>query len=618
MGQGASSGGAGGAGSRAAAHSAPAKTCYYELLAVSRTATQDEIKKAYRRKALELHPDRNYNDVERATKLFAEVQTAYEVLSDEQERAWYDSHRDAILRGHAPGSGGDEAQAAPIGVTTTEDVMGWFSHFSVRMSFADDGAPGEFYTTVRAAFETLYAEEVAAAEWEGVDVPQRYPGFGGARDTYKEGRVREFYAAWAQFRTLKSFAWRDVYRLSDAPDRRVKRMMEKENAKAREAARREYNEAVEQFVKFVRKRDPRYTPNSQSEAQRLEEVRKMSQLQAERMRRENAERRANYKAAAWTRVDEASVEEVGAETDEEGDGEGEGETGDEEEEQEEVTFECIVCRKKFGSQGQMNAHEQSKKHAKAVWQLKKQMLKENREFDLDRDVRGRETVLMEDSEEELGSGEEGEGEAEGEEGDAVREIEEALRKAELEKTYKTEEVVDDGDDDEDVPSSADEQPVSNPADSTAAAPPSDPTATDPTSDPASDATDNSDSDHIPTSAFTARVLGDLTPSSPTSSTTPSTTTTTTATPTTSTTTTTTKPAPKLGAAKAKRLKKSQAAASAAGDKGATHELQCSGCAMEFGSKTKLFAHLQKNPGHARLVGGGAGGGGGGKGKKGKR
>jgi len=92
------------------------KTCYYEVLEVDRHATDDEcdplatpdskstdpsdrIKKAYRRKALELHPDRNYGDVDNATMKFAEVSSAYEVLSDPQERAWYDSHRESILRG---------------------------------------------------------------------------------------------------------------------------------------------------------------------------------------------------------------------------------------------------------------------------------------------------------------------------------------------------------------------------------------------------------------------------------------------------------------------------------------------------------------------------------------
>ena len=94
------------------AESTPAqeeKTSYYELLGVERSATEDELKKAYRRKALLLHPDKNRGDEERATKVFAEVQAAYEVLSDPQERAWYDSHESSILRGDGA-AGGEDVQ----------------------------------------------------------------------------------------------------------------------------------------------------------------------------------------------------------------------------------------------------------------------------------------------------------------------------------------------------------------------------------------------------------------------------------------------------------------------------------------------------------------------------
>lgn len=57
---------------------------YYQLLEVSADATQDEIKRSYRRLCLIHHPDKNVDDPEAATVRFSELQAAYEVLSDEQ------------------------------------------------------------------------------------------------------------------------------------------------------------------------------------------------------------------------------------------------------------------------------------------------------------------------------------------------------------------------------------------------------------------------------------------------------------------------------------------------------------------------------------------------------
>lgn len=61
------------------------KTCYYEILELRRDASADEIRKAYRRQALLLHPDKNMDNVEEATQKFALVQAAYEILSDPDE-----------------------------------------------------------------------------------------------------------------------------------------------------------------------------------------------------------------------------------------------------------------------------------------------------------------------------------------------------------------------------------------------------------------------------------------------------------------------------------------------------------------------------------------------------
>jgi molecular chaperone DnaJ len=65
------------------------KRDYYEVLGVSRQATADEIKKAYRKLAMQYHPDRNANNTEAAEK-FKEISEAYEVLSDPKKRPQYD------------------------------------------------------------------------------------------------------------------------------------------------------------------------------------------------------------------------------------------------------------------------------------------------------------------------------------------------------------------------------------------------------------------------------------------------------------------------------------------------------------------------------------------------
>ncbi len=67
------------------------KRCYYEVLEVSREASAGEIKKSYRRLAMQYHPDKNPDDKDAEDK-FKEIGEAYEILTDDQKRAAYDRY----------------------------------------------------------------------------------------------------------------------------------------------------------------------------------------------------------------------------------------------------------------------------------------------------------------------------------------------------------------------------------------------------------------------------------------------------------------------------------------------------------------------------------------------
>src|SRR4051794_21302058 len=75
---------------------------YYETLGVARTASDDDIKKAYRKLAMTYHPDRNNGSLE-AEEKFKSITEAYDVLRDANKRATYDRYGEAGLRGGAGG-----------------------------------------------------------------------------------------------------------------------------------------------------------------------------------------------------------------------------------------------------------------------------------------------------------------------------------------------------------------------------------------------------------------------------------------------------------------------------------------------------------------------------------
>ena len=333
---------------------------HYDVLGISQDATDEEIKTAYRKTALKWHPDRNFGNVEEATRQFADAQIAYEVLSEANDRAWYDRHRASILRGENVTGDGEAAYDAGLGVA---DLMPYFNKFFTAT--VDDSKNG-FFVQVRTLFVQLRAEEEIACGDAGRDMVD-YPDFGDSRTS--DHQVKAFYKTWSRFYSEKSFEWADKYMTRQAPDRRVRRAIDKENNKARMAERKDYNDTVHQLVSAIKKRDFRYIVNKVSAKQRQRELLESTRLQAAAARKAHVDQLEDFEEQAWQKVDAKGQEE----------------TEMHEYDWVETQIECVACNKTFKNERTYNAHERSKKHQQAVRKLKREMRKEAAELSLSDD-----------------------------------------------------------------------------------------------------------------------------------------------------------------------------------------------------------------------------------------
>lgn len=334
--------------------------CCYEVLGVERDAGDEEIKKSYRKLALKWHPDKNQDNNEESTRIFTEIQQAYEVLSDPQERAWYDKHREQIIRG------GDDY------VDNSVNLMKYFS-VSVYCGYGDDEQG--FYAVYTNAFRIIAKEDAEFATDEDLEVPE----FGTSSSDYEEV-VQPFYAFWQSYSTFKTYVWLEKYNIREAPNRRVQRLMEKDNKKIRDAAKKERNEEVRALVKFVRKRDKRVKAYLELLKEKDEERKRLTEQKRLEALRKREKMFEEYKEESWATLSglEEDLAQMNTHLDSEFGKDNdvtESQSDDEEVEQ----FYCVACDKAFKTEKALVNHEKSRKHKDKVTAIKREMAENEQE-----------------------------------------------------------------------------------------------------------------------------------------------------------------------------------------------------------------------------------------------
>ena len=160
-----------------------AKRDYYEVLGVSKGASDDEIKKAYRKLAIKYHPDKNPGDKEAEAK-FKEINEAHDVLSDKQKRARYDQFGHAGVGGAGFGGGGNPFEGGNFnfnGQSFNFDFGGGGGLDDILGSLFGFGGPrrprrgADYQTSVTITFEEAIFGTTKTVSADGKDIKIKIP-----------------------------------------------------------------------------------------------------------------------------------------------------------------------------------------------------------------------------------------------------------------------------------------------------------------------------------------------------------------------------------------------------------------------------------------------------------
>jgi DnaJ family protein A protein 5 len=245
----------------------------------------------------------------------------------------YDDHREQILSDNQ----------APSSEISADELFRYFTT-SCYTDYSD--APNGFFSVYRELYSRISSEKLT---------------FGTSTNTYTD--IKAFYDFFMNFTTSNTFAWADKYDLRQAPDRRVRRLMEKDNKKSRDAKKKEFVDAVRNLTEFIRKRDPRYKAFTELQKKETKHEKPVQKKKEKTVHKEFVEQ-------DWMKV---------AYSDDEGE-------SDEELEEEDDDLYCVACDKMFKTERQLENHFNSKKHIKNVEMLRLEMSDYDQEDDDDESI----------------------------------------------------------------------------------------------------------------------------------------------------------------------------------------------------------------------------------------